>query len=743
MSLSLLDEKCFTIKSLFGKKSEKVLSLPELFQALCQEKAFSMPKLQAHQQHGVYSFLANLMALCLDQEIDMDNKTPISVSTLRSKTAEDWKQLLVRLMGKDTTAFDLIVEDMSKPAFFQPATQLALKGDEDLEKGKQPTRDTPDNFSIIHDKQGFDIKRSRNHKNDVELWVYALIVMQTCCNYGGVSWHRAIKLETSESTRVCASYVDKPFFNVRIQRDVPLLLAQRSKLVDTFGYRSQFKLLWLIERTETNQIDLEDCHPLFIECARIYRFTKTDAGINLFGIGRKLDFIKDTKVYRGVVGDFWLPIVKEDKKDGEQSLSAMSLRKDGIGFDYKQTTNILLNKTVNTPAVALPETKNGFKQGFLLLDGISGGQCKTAGFHRKYIVMTKGMISRFSKASADVQLAEQLQTLMTKYSGYIALVWEYLVQNSLRIAKQNDRAVRWSEIFEDAKMHYEDQAEIILFDALYSYSEQDENDSTEKIEEDFIVRLDQLAFEIREQIFQRSFANSVGHYSHYALLNSTVLKQKFFLNKKISLLEITPHMSQIQKPETYNVYRNKVLDALGLIRKNSQNSSFIADLRKPSVYAAPEFNPAYQEMIAQIYGKSLKSANLSEKEIQLWQNLFAWMRTSKGTNNENDLGTLCQKAGISNLRFLSLLEHSEESLIVEIEGLLSIITSSKFEISTRAWVDIAALLFSDGTDDEIAVRRGIANSYYDAIYKTTQKPTKTTQNQNQPIEINNLEQKNV
>jgi len=742
MALSLIDERYFTIKYSFGKKVEKVLNLPELLYALCQNEPFSLRKLQAHQQHGVYSFLANLMALCLDQEIDIEDESVISVDVLRNKTVADWKKLLIGLTDGHQTAFDFVVEDVSKPAFFQPITKLQLTGDADLIKKKNPARETPDNFSITHDKQDFDIKRNRNDKKDIELWIYALIVMQTCCNYGGRTWNKSIKTASGYKMRICASFVDKPFLTSRIQRDVPLLLASRAALVKSYGYTSKFKLLWLLERTESSQIELQDCHPLFIECVRIHRLTQTEAGINVFGIGNKFDFIKNTKDYRGVVGDFWLPIKRFNSKK-EEEISAFSLREDGSGFDYKQTTAIMLGSEIETPAVALKNEKKSFKQGFLLLEGIGGGVGKTSGFHKKYLVMTKGMLSRLSKASEDLQLAEALQALTTKFFGYIDLVWRNLVKDALEL-QQFERALKWEGIFSETKFQYEDHVEHLLSDALSSYAEQDENTSTAEIEKNFVMCLDQLAFEIREQIFQRFFANATEKYVYFAQMNSNVYTKKFILNKQISFLEITPHMSHIQIPIRSRIYA-QVSSALELIHRNAQNTSFLSDLRKPSSYATPEFNPTYQEMIAQIYNKSLKSANLSEKEIQLWQHLFSWMRTSKATKNTEDLGTICAKASVNDRRLLSLLQQSEEALIVEIESVLSMIRSNRFEPSKNAWVDIATILFSEGTDDAINVRKVVANSYYHAVAMSTEisKANKNKTQTETTTESNTVEQKNV
>ena len=716
MSLNLLEDRFFTTKNIFGKKVEKTLNLPELFYALCQNEIFSFPKLQEYQSHSFYSFLANLMALCLDMEIDAYTNTKVlDVSILKNKSISDWNGLLESLRGHHTTAFDLIVDDRNKPAFFQPPTNMKLKGDVDLEKKNDPTRDTPDNFSLLHDKRDFCIKRSQIKKDSIEHWIYSLITIQTSCNYGGLGWYQSAKMASGTATRICASFVDKPFFSSRILRDVPLMLSNRLALKETFDLSIDIesnKLLWLVPRDANTEITLNSCHVLFIDCARIYRLSMCEKGnVSVFGSGSKNVFIKNMKEYRGVLGDFWLPIVQRNI-DGVSKSSAIELKKDGSGFDYETMINIMLNTSVKTPALALSSESNQFKQGFLLLEGVSsGGNCKTSGFHKKYIPMTKGVLSRFAKANDESKLANDLQKISEKYFEDVKNFWFHLVEKPI---KDINRNIDLAKSISQAKHNFENEMSDVLVETLSQIMELDDVSQIENIEHQWIQKLDQITFEKRELLFQQFYSQSVNKYEYFALLNIHTYKQKSILSKKTNYLEVKSHMSQIQVSIRSKIYAqtSKALELLSEKRK-MQDNRFLVGLRDTNLDAS--LNPSFQEMIFHVFNLSLqdlKKSTLNENDINKWKKLFSWMIRSKDTNGLDTFGVLLQKANVNEARLTQLLQATNESLLANLTAIINMILSKDLVISKNAWVDITMLLFSTQNDDLINARRVIADAYF-------------------------------
>ena len=107
--IDLLERPVFSVSDADGNHS--VVSLAELLARLSNEQATELAQLMPHQQHVMHAFVVQLMAL-------VAARGGLEPSSL-SRTAEGWRDALRQLAGS-AEAFQLVVKDLSKPAFLQP-----------------------------------------------------------------------------------------------------------------------------------------------------------------------------------------------------------------------------------------------------------------------------------------------------------------------------------------------------------------------------------------------------------------------------------------------------------------------------------------------------------------------------------------------------------------------------------------------------------------------------------------------
>ncbi|MCD6305152.1 MAG: type I-E CRISPR-associated protein Cse1/CasA, partial [Deltaproteobacteria bacterium] len=138
------------------------MSLPELFSALGRDEVESLPGLQRHQADALHVFLCYLAGAILARSGDTE---PVQETSY-------WERGLVDLSeGQENWAWRLVVEDVSKPAFFQAplpaADRLSLKAV------------TPDRLDLLPTAKNHDVKKARGFYPHPDEWVYTLVSLQT------------------------------------------------------------------------------------------------------------------------------------------------------------------------------------------------------------------------------------------------------------------------------------------------------------------------------------------------------------------------------------------------------------------------------------------------------------------------------------------------------------------------------------------------------------------------------------
>ena len=80
-------------------------------------------------------------------------------------------------------------------------------------------------------------------------------------------------------------------------------------------------------------------------------------------------------------------------------------------------------------------------------------------------------------------------------------------------------------------------------------------------------------------------------------------------------------------------------------------------------------------------------------------------------------GDILSKAELNNIRLHRLLTLTGDALISELNSALNLVLSRGFSESLISWSDVALLLLSEDTEDELLTRKMIADSYFRNEYK--------------------------
>lgn len=351
--LSMLDEKLLTVRNVFtDTPAELKLSLPELFCRLNADECFDMPYLQAHHADAIYSFLVNLAALCV--AYSADGKTIPS-------TEVEWRQAMLLVAKNDESMWELVQSDMSKPGFFQPPTTLT--------GGTEFT--SPDGIDVVITTKGFDVKQNYLDNKNLEYWVYALISCQTLSGYSGRGCQGVAKIQSGYASRFTMSFVEAPFFNTRFKADLQLCISERESISEKYSLSldtdSNVGLLWSIPRAIDTTLELSKCDPFFVEAARVIRLYSKDDG-SFYAKRFSTDEALVSKLFRGVVGDLWLPIELASVKNVETNEKELVLQAVNLmdPFSFKSLKRFVTDKSIAPLSGSLENAEN-LQGGFLYL----------------------------------------------------------------------------------------------------------------------------------------------------------------------------------------------------------------------------------------------------------------------------------------------------------------------------------------------------------------------------------------
>ena len=343
-------------------------SLPEVYAALMADSVEAFPALRSHQRHAWHAFLVQLGAMAMHHAgLDMP-----------PTDAGEWC-LIIRALTPDCPddeAWQLVVDDITKPAFMQPPAKDWTSYDF---REKELFR-SPDALDMLDTAKNHDLKASVASDAEVQDWIFALIAMQTMNGQVGRGNYPIARMNSGDGSR--AAFSVTPFLRTggHIRRDIGVLLARSWEIMEEIPFDWEGPgLLWTRQWDgERETLPLQSLHPFFIEICRRRRLS-FDEKSDLYAAkapseGRLIDAAKN----RGVVGDPWTLVNLGDKK----GIKALTLQTDS--FSYKEVTKYLTSGDWRRPILSVPV--QGERSVNLTMLGIrrkKGGQ--TEGYYERII----------------------------------------------------------------------------------------------------------------------------------------------------------------------------------------------------------------------------------------------------------------------------------------------------------------------------------------------------------------------
>ena len=400
LMFNLLTEPLIRYRHSDGEMREA--SLPEVYAALMADEVEAFSALRPHQRHAWHAFLVQLGVMGMHRA--GLNTPPID--------AEEWRRIISALTQgwPDDEPWQLVVDDITKPAFMQPPSSSADK----LAEYKSKIA-TPDELDPLVTSRNHDLKSSVAMQYSIDDWMFALITQQTMGGYSiagsNAQYHTVSRVNGGSGSRVAFSLTPSARLGRHIKRDILALQERRAALVEKYDYvfaDSGIELVWIEKWDGECAINLDELNPFYIEiCRRIRLFYHQDPQY-IYGkkVGSKLARI-NAKELSGRVGDPWMPISIGGKSEGALRLT----KKDRFG--YRQISGCLNPSNYELPPIFLTESEQKYPSEMLLVArGIvsypkrSGSGTETWGYDERVIPLRLSTLQIFGRPGGTKMLGE-------------------------------------------------------------------------------------------------------------------------------------------------------------------------------------------------------------------------------------------------------------------------------------------------------------------------------------------------
>lgn len=366
---------------------EARLSLPDLLVALARGEVQAYMRLRRHQLDPFHVFTVQLAASVLARR----------GLTTPPDDANFWREGLLELADGQESAWNLIEADPTKPAFMQSPCKTA----EDFAAFKPKAR-TPDELDVLITAKDHDVKMARGKRTDADLWLYALLAIQTTGGYL-IHYQASARMYTGIGSRAILSTVRDTRPGPRFTEELPTVLAFRDETLRTsHGYQSHGVVLtWLIPRSLKHaQYDgLYPMEPLFIEAVRPVRLVQTGDGLvarMASDVPNQIGIPKSSQ--NGDTGDAWTAL----NVDGPKALTVSA-----SGFTPKLIANLIFQQSYRLSPLQQPRSGSGHTN--FCASVLVRGQGTTEGFHAVEITIPERARSSLLQAAQRDSLAQLAQ----------------------------------------------------------------------------------------------------------------------------------------------------------------------------------------------------------------------------------------------------------------------------------------------------------------------------------------------
>ncbi len=366
--LNILTERLIRMVKSGGSRVDA--SLPEVYAGLIADEVDAFPALRPHQRHAWHAFLVQLGAMVMHKA---------SMSEPPADAAE-WADLIRGLTPDfpDDEPWQLVVDDITKPAFMQPPASSEDKRDE-YKSGVE----TPDELDMLVTSKNHDVKSSVAVASGYDDLMLALISLQTSEGFSGAGNYGISRMNGGLGSRPAFSVTPSTRTGRHVRRDIVVLLERGDDLLDNSPMREEgVDLLWTVpwDGAKAESLLLNDLDPLYIEvCRRIRLRVSEDGRLRAVRATSKAARV-EAKAHNGVTGDPWTPV---DRGSGK------SLTMAAGGFTYKRTVDYLIKWE---PPVLCKPTDTEIRSSDtmqLVARAMVRGQGKTEGYYERTVPIRK------------------------------------------------------------------------------------------------------------------------------------------------------------------------------------------------------------------------------------------------------------------------------------------------------------------------------------------------------------------
>ncbi|MCY4619167.1 MAG: type I-E CRISPR-associated protein Cse1/CasA [Chloroflexi bacterium] len=368
--LNLLAESLIRFDSVRGERVWA--SLPEVYAALMADEVASFPALRPHQRHAWHAFLVQVGAIAM-HNARLAGEPP--------DAPDDWASLIRGLTSEyeDDAPWQLVVDDLTRPAFMQPpATSAALI------KEYKSTVSTPDELDMLVTSKNHDVKRSVAGEAGVDDWLFALVTLQTMDGNPGRNYGIS-RMNGGHGSRPALSLAPIGGIGSHVARDIIALLGARTAILDDYPLsETGTALIWTVawNSLKSEALRINELDPFYVEvCRRVRLLVSVTGTVSARRATTKAARI-EAKQLNGRTGDPWTPInVKEGK----------SLTLASGGFTYKRVTEYLTQADWHQPILLRPtEAESRSTDSMrLVARAMVRGQGKTEGYYERVVPLRR------------------------------------------------------------------------------------------------------------------------------------------------------------------------------------------------------------------------------------------------------------------------------------------------------------------------------------------------------------------
>ena len=445
-------------------------SLPEVYDALMADEVDAFPALRPHQRHAWHAFLSQLAAMAMYR----------AGVTVPPEDAAEWVGLLRGLTPDwpDDEPWQLVEEDITKPAFMQPPARSADK----LADYKSRVT-TADELDMLVTSKNHDLKASVVSQAGVDDWIFALITLQTMEGYGG-RYNYGI-------SRMTSGYGNRPAFSItpftrisgHVRRDITALLRHRQAILHEYPVTDGgIGLLWIEpwDGTGAETLTIDRMEPLYIEICRRVRMQYSGGTLQTVRANSDSQRIYDNK---GLTGDPWAPVSKAQVKRGETTPKFLRhIEKLG----YERIVDGLFSPDWGAPFLLqlIPEEQNSTKEMSLVARGLvrnkGENKLETWGYHERIISLNPGTAQIFGRGGGKKEIGDIARERIEQASK-VKSILRYAVAIFASAGRTNDissenwsRANPWSDKLEEI-------IDVSFFDDLQEETDETDRDERERI----------------------------------------------------------------------------------------------------------------------------------------------------------------------------------------------------------------------------------------------------------------------